>query len=237
MRSSPSAMPPCGGVPYASASRKKPKRVPRLLVADAEELEDPGLQRRVVDPDAAAANLAAVQHEVVGLGPAPAPGRSRAGAMSSSTGDVNGWCRRRSGPAPGPTRSSGKSVTHRKRHAFSSTSFSSRPISRRSDAHGHRDRPGLVRRRRARCRPSRRRPSRAASGRTSADAPFSASLATVSSRGLQGQQVPLLAPGVGHDAAEPQLLVDLAQAHAGDAARGREHDGAGAGPRRPARPG
>ena len=26
MRSSPSAMPPCGGVPYSSASRKKPKR-------------------------------------------------------------------------------------------------------------------------------------------------------------------------------------------------------------------
>ena len=26
MRSSPSAIPPCGGVPYSSASRKKPKR-------------------------------------------------------------------------------------------------------------------------------------------------------------------------------------------------------------------
>jgi hypothetical protein len=43
IRSSPSAMPPCGGVPYSSASRKKPNRVLRLLVADVEQPEDPRL--------------------------------------------------------------------------------------------------------------------------------------------------------------------------------------------------
>ena len=39
----------------------------RLLVADAQPPEHPRLQRRVVDSDAAAADLAAVQHQVVGL--------------------------------------------------------------------------------------------------------------------------------------------------------------------------
>ena len=74
-------MPPCGGVPYESASRKKPKRSLRLLVGQRQELEDLRLQRRVVDPDAAAADLVAVQHQVVGLG-AHLPG------SLSSSGDV-----------------------------------------------------------------------------------------------------------------------------------------------------
>ncbi len=59
-------MPPCGGVPYSSASRKNPKRSLRLLVGDAEQPEDQPLQRLIVDSDAAAADLAAVQHQVVG---------------------------------------------------------------------------------------------------------------------------------------------------------------------------
>ena len=62
-------MPPCGGVPYSSASRKNPKRSLRLLVRDPQQLEDQPLQRLVVDSDAAAGDLAAVQHEVVGARP------------------------------------------------------------------------------------------------------------------------------------------------------------------------
>ena len=46
MRSRPSAMPPCGGVPYSSASRKKPNRVRRLLVADVQQPEDLALHGR-----------------------------------------------------------------------------------------------------------------------------------------------------------------------------------------------
>src|SRR5471032_267679 len=48
IRSRPRAMPPCGGVPYSSASRKKPKR-------------------SFVDSHAAAADFGSVEHQVVGL--------------------------------------------------------------------------------------------------------------------------------------------------------------------------
>ena len=39
----------------------------RILLADVEEREDPALQSRIVNTDAAAADFAAVQHQVVGL--------------------------------------------------------------------------------------------------------------------------------------------------------------------------
>ena len=68
IRSSPSARPPCGGVPYSSASRKKPKRVFACLIAQAEQAEHRGLRLAVMDADAAAAQLPAVQDDVVGLG-------------------------------------------------------------------------------------------------------------------------------------------------------------------------
>ena len=55
MRSSPNAIPPCGGVPNSSASRKKPT------------IEDQRLQPGIVNTDAAAADLAPVQDEIVRL--------------------------------------------------------------------------------------------------------------------------------------------------------------------------
>ena len=54
---------------------------PGLLVRDLQQLEDQALQRLVVDPDAAAGDLAAVQHEVVGARPRAARDR-----VSSSAG-------------------------------------------------------------------------------------------------------------------------------------------------------
>src|SRR4029450_1095205 len=41
----------------------------RLLLAEVEEREDPALDVRIVDSDAAAANLASIEHQVVGLRP------------------------------------------------------------------------------------------------------------------------------------------------------------------------
>ena len=49
-----------------SASSRKPKRASRLLLADAEQPEDPLLHLGVVDADRAAAELDAVEHHVVG---------------------------------------------------------------------------------------------------------------------------------------------------------------------------
>ena len=68
MRSRPRAMPPWGGVPYCRASRRKPNR----SLASSSESESSRKMRAwsvgVVDPQASAADLRAVQDEVVGLG-------------------------------------------------------------------------------------------------------------------------------------------------------------------------
>jgi len=66
MRSRPRAMPRAR---RAVLQRLEEEAEPelRVLVADAEQREHPALKRGVVNADAAAANLAAVQHEVVGL--------------------------------------------------------------------------------------------------------------------------------------------------------------------------
>ena len=77
------------------------------------------------------------------------------------------------------------------------------------------------RRRRARCRPSPRRPSRSSCRATASLAPFFTRLATASSVALSVNSGRSRAARVGHDAAQPQLLVDLPQPRAGDAARGR----------------
>ena len=65
MRSSPSAMPPCGGVPYSSASRKKPKRSLASSSRHAQRAEDLRLHILAMDTDGARAKLRAVQHDVV----------------------------------------------------------------------------------------------------------------------------------------------------------------------------
>ena len=59
-------MPPCGGVPNSSASTKKPNRAFASSSDMPEQLEDQPLQPLVVDADAAAADLAAVEDHVVG---------------------------------------------------------------------------------------------------------------------------------------------------------------------------
>ena len=52
----------------------------RVLVADAEQPEHRGSGSRVVDTNAAAAELPAVEHDVVGLGEHVRPGRLSSGA-------------------------------------------------------------------------------------------------------------------------------------------------------------
>ena len=68
-RSIPSAIPPCGGVPYSKASRRWPNSDDCLLVRQSDTAEDLGLLIASVDPDAAAAKLVPVADEVVLLGP------------------------------------------------------------------------------------------------------------------------------------------------------------------------
>ena len=68
MRSQPNAMPPCGGGPYLNASSRKPNLSSRLLLGDAEQVEDPLLHVGAVDTDRAAADLVAVADDVVGVG-------------------------------------------------------------------------------------------------------------------------------------------------------------------------
>ncbi len=68
MRSRPSARPPCGGVPYSSDSRKKPKRFFASSSRQPEQAEHLGLRLAIVDTNAAAAELPAVEDDVVGLG-------------------------------------------------------------------------------------------------------------------------------------------------------------------------
>ena len=76
-RSRPNAMPPCGGAPQASASSRKPNFLRCSSGADPERREHLRLHLRLVDAHRAAADLPAVQHDVVGLRERAAAGRSR----------------------------------------------------------------------------------------------------------------------------------------------------------------
>ncbi len=67
-RSKPNAIPPCGGAPSRNARSKWPNCASRASGADAERFEHFVLQRRFVDSHAAAADLHAVQHNVISLG-------------------------------------------------------------------------------------------------------------------------------------------------------------------------
>ena len=92
MRSRPSAMPPCGGVPYSSASRKKPKRELRLLLADVEQREDPALHRRHRGFGCCRRRSRCRSARDRTPWRAPCQDRCRACSKSSSCGEVNGWC-------------------------------------------------------------------------------------------------------------------------------------------------
>ena len=58
-----------GRSPVLEGLEEEAEALLRLLFGHREDLEDPGLQRRVVDAEAAAADLGPVQHDVVGLRP------------------------------------------------------------------------------------------------------------------------------------------------------------------------
>ena len=70
-------MPPCGGAPYDSASSRKPNLRRWSSALMLQRLEHLRLHVGAVDAHRAAADLPAVQHDVVGLGDRVARDRSR----------------------------------------------------------------------------------------------------------------------------------------------------------------
>ena len=69
-RSMPSAMPPCGGAPYFKRPQQEAEPLLGRLLVDAQQRKHLLLNRRIVNPDRAAARFAAVDHQVVRLRPA-----------------------------------------------------------------------------------------------------------------------------------------------------------------------
>ena len=59
-------MPPWGGGPYLNASSRKPNFACASSSVRPERLEDARLQVGAMDPDRAAGDLVAVEHEIVG---------------------------------------------------------------------------------------------------------------------------------------------------------------------------
>ena len=64
-RSTPKAIPPCGGVPYWSASRKKPNLTLASSASESQDLEHRRLNVGAIDPKASASDFNAVQDHVV----------------------------------------------------------------------------------------------------------------------------------------------------------------------------
>ena len=71
MRSSPKANPPCGGAPAREPLQQEAEPLLRDLLADAKQPEDPALQSGIGDAKASAAQLGAVEHEIVRQRPRP----------------------------------------------------------------------------------------------------------------------------------------------------------------------
>ncbi len=69
-RSRPSAIPPCGGAPYSSASSRKPKRRLASSSENPSARENLGLHVAAMNTNGARAQLGAVQHQVVRFGAA-----------------------------------------------------------------------------------------------------------------------------------------------------------------------
>ena len=88
-RSIPSAMPPCGGAQYCSASSKKPNRSLACWWS-CRAGRRPAAASGVVNTDRAAARFIAVDDQIVSLSTAR-PG-SVQGRDVLVRGDVNGWC-------------------------------------------------------------------------------------------------------------------------------------------------
>ena len=69
-RSRPSAIPPCGGAPYSSASSRNPKRCLASSSEESERRENLGLHVAAMNTNGAGAQFGAVQHHVVRFGAA-----------------------------------------------------------------------------------------------------------------------------------------------------------------------
>ncbi len=104
----------------AVAERVEQEAEPGLrgLGVDPDEVEDPGLEVALVDPDAPRPQLPAVAHEVVRLRAdgeqVLARARCRAAPRSSGWGAVNGWCAGIGRPSSAMSSNSGKSTTQQK---------------------------------------------------------------------------------------------------------------------------
>ena len=61
-------MPPCGGGAVLQGFQQEPEFQLRFFLVDPQQFEHFFLHVRVVDTDTAAADLVAVQHQVVGAG-------------------------------------------------------------------------------------------------------------------------------------------------------------------------
>ena len=126
-RSSPNAMPPCGGAPIASARSRNENFSSASLGRDAEQLEHALLHLRAVDADRAAADLVAVQDEVV----LARPGRRRDPSQNSlrapAPGAVNGLCAAFQRFSSGSHSNIGKPVTQRKLPARRRSGPAARP--------------------------------------------------------------------------------------------------------------
>ncbi len=79
-RSTPRAMPPCGGAPLRRALRRKPNFSCASSGRKPEQSEDLGLNQMIMTANRAAAAFLAVDHQVVGLGANRGRARSRADA-------------------------------------------------------------------------------------------------------------------------------------------------------------
>ena len=108
-------MPPWGGGPYLNASSRKPNFALRVLVAEAERAEHARLHVGAMDPDRAAGDLVAVEHEVVGARAHRARVALEALEVRRAWGDVNGWCARDQLAVVGCS-NSGKSVIQQNCH-------------------------------------------------------------------------------------------------------------------------
>ena len=136
-------MPPCGGAPCAGLEQEAELLV-GLARGRCRAPRTRALHVGAVDADAAAAELDAVEHEVVGAGP------RRAGSLSSrssdsSVGEVNGWWSGPSGPRRRSTRTAGsRSPTAAATSSAGDQAEAPRRARARSAPSVWRRRPGVV---------------------------------------------------------------------------------------------
>ena len=118
IRSSPDAMPPCGGAPCSQRLDQEAELLigrlnwPMPSVSSTRYWTSGRLMRMLPPPSSYA-----VQHHVIGPRPCRSPGSPPAAPSDSSVGDVNGWWSESQRPSSSFHSTSGKSVTHSGRHS------------------------------------------------------------------------------------------------------------------------